>query len=57
MDRQQSILYKKYIDLFYRWKIVLLILFLISLPVGLLLYLKQPKIYQAESAEESPTVT
>lgn len=49
MDKQQSLLLKKYIDLLFRWKLLLIAFLVCSLPVGLILYLMQPKIYQASS--------
>lgn len=49
MDRKQRQLANKYIDLFYRRKIVIIFLFLLSLPIGLGIYLSNPKVYQATS--------
>ncbi len=47
MDQVQSQLIKKYLDLFWRRKIFITILFLLSLPLGLGFYLRIPKTYQA----------
>lgn len=49
MDQQQNQLLKKYLDLFLRWKAFVFACVLLSLPVGLGVYLKTPKIYQATS--------
>ena len=49
MDKQQSLIIKKYVDLLYRWKFLLIILILIGLPAGLLYYVNLPKVYQATS--------
>jgi len=49
MDIQQSQQAKKYLDLFIRRKILILSLLLLSLPVGLGVYLKTPKVYMATS--------
>ena len=49
MDPQQNQLLKKYLALFLRWKLFILACILISLPIGLGVYLKTPKIYQATS--------
>ncbi len=49
MDRQQSLLLKKYIDLLLRWKVLLILLLLVSLPVGLVYYVVTPKVYEASS--------
>ncbi len=46
---QQSQQAKKYLDLFLRRKVLILSLLLLSLPVGLGVYLKTPKIYMATS--------
>ena len=49
MDSEQSLLLKKYIDLLFRWKTFLIVVFLLSLPAGLGVYLTKPKVYQADS--------
>lgn len=49
MDQQQNQLLKKYLDLFLRWKAFIFACVLLSLPIGLGVYLKTPKIYQATS--------
>lgn len=49
MDSKQRHLVNKYIDLFLRRKIILISLLLMSIPVGLGLYLVTPKVYQATS--------
>lgn len=49
MDKQQSLLLKKYIDLLLRWKVLFILLLLISLPVGLVFYVLTPKVYEASS--------
>ncbi len=49
MDKQQSLFFKKYTDLLYRWRWFIIIVFLVSLPAGLAVYLLQPKEYQATS--------
>lgn len=49
MEKKQSLLLKKYFDLLIRWKLLLIILLLISLPVGLVYYVKTPKVYMASS--------
>ncbi len=49
MDQQQNQLLKKYLDLFLRWKAFVLASILLSLPIGLGVYLKTPKVYQATS--------
>lgn len=49
MDQQQNQLLKKYLDLFLRWKAFVIASILLSLPIGLGVYLKTPKIYQATS--------
>ena len=49
MDPQQNQLLKKYLDLFLRWKAFIIACVLLSLPIGLGVYLKTPKIYQATS--------
>jgi polysaccharide chain length determinant protein (PEP-CTERM system associated) len=49
MDPKQRQLASKYIDLFFRRKILIASLFLLSLPVGLGSYLLTPKVYQATS--------
>ena len=47
MDQSQSILLRKYIDIFYRKKFFICFLTLLSLPVGLIIYLSTPKLYEA----------
>lgn len=47
MDIQQRQLINKYLDLFFRRKVIIVTLLLLSLPVGLGLYLRTPKVYQA----------
>lgn len=49
MEKQQRLLLKKYFHLLLRWKLLLIILLLISLPVGLVYYVKTPKVYMASS--------
>jgi len=49
MDIKQNQQAKKYIDLFLRYKIFIIILPLLSLPVGLGVYLNTPKTYMAIS--------
>lgn len=49
MDSVQSQLVKKYLDLFWRRKTFIVVLFLLSFPVGLAVYLSVPKVYQATS--------
>ena len=49
MDIKQSQQAKKYIDLFLRYKVFIITLLLLSLPVGLGVYLKTPKVYMAMS--------
>jgi polysaccharide chain length determinant protein (PEP-CTERM system associated) len=49
MDQQQNQQIGKYLDLFVRWKAFIVFAVLISLPVGLLVYLKTQKVYQATS--------
>ena len=49
MDNQQSLLLKKYLDLLLRWKVLFIALLLISLPVGLVFYVRTPKVYEATS--------
>lgn len=49
MDQQQNQLLKKYLDLFLRWKAFVFACVLLSLPIGLGVYLKTPKVYQATS--------
>ena len=49
MDQQQNQQLGKYLDLFLRWKAFIIFAILISLPVGLLVYLKTGKVYQATS--------
>jgi len=49
MDKQQSLLLKKYIDLLHRWRVMLATLLLLSLPVALVYYIVTPKVYDASS--------
>ncbi len=49
MDSTQRHLVKKYVDMLYRRKVLIVTLLLLSLPVGLAVYLKTPKVYQASS--------
>jgi uncharacterized protein involved in exopolysaccharide biosynthesis len=49
MDIKQSKAAKKYLDLFSRRKFFVIFLLLLSLPVGLGMYLKTPKVYEATS--------
>ncbi|MDK9705890.1 MAG: hypothetical protein OEL83_02460 [Desulforhopalus sp.] len=49
MDSKQRQLASKFIDLFFRRKMLVATLFLLSLPVGLGSYLLTPKVYQATS--------
>jgi len=49
MDFKQRQLANKYIDLFLRRKMLISLLFLLSMPLGLATYLFTPKIYQATS--------
>ncbi|MBU1567192.1 MAG: hypothetical protein KJ630_16395 [Proteobacteria bacterium] len=49
MDFKQRQLAIKYIDLLFRRKILIVTLFLLSLPIGLAGYLITPKVYQATS--------
>ena len=49
MDPQQNQLLKKYLDLFLRWKAFIITCVLLSLPIGLGVYLITPKVYQATS--------
>jgi uncharacterized protein involved in exopolysaccharide biosynthesis len=49
MEIQQRQLINKYLDLLYRRKIFIITLLLLSLPVGLGVYLRTPKVYQSTS--------
>ncbi len=49
MDSTQSLLGRKYLDLFLRRKFFIFTLLLLSLPVGLGVYLYTPKVYQSTS--------
>jgi len=49
MDIQQRQLVNKYLDLFFRRKIFIITVLLLSLPVGLGVYLRTPKVYQSSS--------
>ncbi|MDR3088663.1 MAG: hypothetical protein LBU39_02465 [Desulfobulbaceae bacterium] len=47
MEQATNIALRKYVDLFYRKKYLLIWLILISLPIGLSAYLRTPKVYQS----------
>jgi polysaccharide chain length determinant protein (PEP-CTERM system associated) len=49
MDEKQRQLVNKYLDLFFRRKIFIITILLLSLPIGLGIYLRSPKIYQSSS--------
>ncbi len=49
MDQQQNQQLKKYLDLIRRWKAFIVACILLSLPIGLGVYLITPKVYQATS--------
>ncbi len=49
MDSKQRQLVSKYIDLFFRRKVFIIAMLLLSLPIGLGVYLLTPKVYQATS--------
>ncbi len=49
MDIKQRQLVNKYLDLFFRRKVLIISLLLLSLPIGLGIYLRTPKIYQSSS--------
>lgn len=49
MDTKQRHLINKYLDLFFRRKLFIVTVLLISLPVGLGIYLRAPKVYQSSS--------
>lgn len=49
MDKQQSLLLKKYVDLLHRWRVLLVFLFLTALPGALIYYIVTPKVYEASS--------
>jgi len=49
MNKQQSLLLKKYIDLLHRWRVLLLVLLLVALPAALAYYIITPKVYEASS--------
>lgn len=49
MDIKQRQLVNKYLDLFFRQKIFIIALLLLSLPVGLGVYLRTPKVYESSS--------
>lgn len=48
MEQVTNVALRKYADLFYRKKYLLVWLLLISLPIGLTAYIETPKIYQAK---------
>ena len=47
MEQVTNIALRKYVDLFYRKKYLLVWLLVISLPIGLTIYLRTPKVYQS----------
>ncbi|MGB3209906.1 MAG: hypothetical protein WBB19_04285 [Desulforhopalus sp.] len=49
MDRKQRQLVNKYLDLFFRRKFIIITTLLLSLPIGLGIYLRTPKVYQSTS--------
>lgn len=49
MDIQQRQLVNKYLDLLFRRKIFIIAVLLLSLPVGLGMYLRTPKVYESSS--------
>ncbi|WP_419174487.1 GumC family protein [Desulfosediminicola sp.] len=49
MDTQQSLMLKKYVDLVFRWKYLLLLLFVVGLVGGMVSYIITPKTYMATS--------
>ena len=49
MEQQQHQQIRKYLDLFVRWKGFIVAAILLSLPVGLAVYLTTPKVYQSTS--------
>jgi polysaccharide chain length determinant protein (PEP-CTERM system associated) len=49
MDEKQRQMVNKYLDLFFRRKLFIITLVLVSLPIGLGFYLNTPKVYQAVS--------
>lgn len=49
MDEKQRQLVNKYLDLFFRRKIFIIACLLVSLPIGLGIYLRTPKVYQSSS--------
>jgi polysaccharide chain length determinant protein (PEP-CTERM system associated) len=49
MDEKQRQLVNKYLDLFSRRKIFIITVLILSLPVGLGIYLRTPKLYQSSS--------
>ncbi|MFV0438611.1 MAG: hypothetical protein ACK5PS_14620 [Desulfopila sp.] len=49
MDKQQSLVLKKYVDLLFRWRLLLISLLLLALPAALVFYIFTPKLYEATS--------
>ncbi len=49
MDSSQRKFLNRYVDLLFRRKVFIIIMFLLCLPIGLGVYLKTPKLYQASS--------
>jgi polysaccharide chain length determinant protein (PEP-CTERM system associated) len=49
MDLGQRTLITRYVDLLLRYKVFIILLLLFSLPIGLVVYLKTPKLYKASS--------
>ena len=49
MDIKQRQLINKYLDLLFRRKIFIITILLLSLPIGLGVYLRTPKVYQSSS--------
>jgi len=49
MDIKQRQLVNKYLDLLFRRKIFIIVLLLLSLPIGLGVYLRTPKVYESSS--------
>lgn len=49
MDIKQRQLINKYLDLFFRRKIFIIVILLLSLPIGLGVYLRTPKVYESSS--------
>jgi polysaccharide chain length determinant protein (PEP-CTERM system associated) len=49
MDEKQRQLVNKYLDLLFRRKIFIITVLILSLPIGLGIYLRSPKVYQSSS--------